>query len=58
MTAHSPSDTHSSLNHPGTSVKGQQLDSAFWHSRVAVIASSQFPFVTVLGTKNNLVSRR
>ncbi|KAG2157689.1 ferric reductase NAD binding domain-containing protein [Suillus bovinus] len=39
-----------------TSVKGQKLDVYYWSNRIAVLASSQFPIVTALGTKNNLVS--
>ncbi|KAG2112970.1 ferric reductase like transmembrane component-domain-containing protein [Suillus discolor] len=39
-----------------TSVEGQKLDIFYWSNRIAVLASSQFPIVTALGTKNNLVS--
>ncbi|KAG2072161.1 hypothetical protein BDR04DRAFT_1153676 [Suillus decipiens] len=39
-----------------TSVEGQKLDISFWRNRIAMLAASQFPIVTVLGTKNNLVS--
>ncbi|KAG1834099.1 ferric reductase NAD binding domain-containing protein [Suillus variegatus] len=39
-----------------TSVEGQKLDVFYWSNRIAVLASSQFPIVTALGTKNNLVS--
>ncbi|OJA09419.1 hypothetical protein AZE42_03069 [Rhizopogon vesiculosus] len=46
--------TYSCIN--GTSVKGSKLPSPFWSSRVAVVAISQFPILTVLGTKNNFVS--
>jgi hypothetical protein len=28
-----------------------------WCSRAGLLAASQFPFITVLGTKNNIVSR-
>ncbi|KAG1894707.1 ferric reductase NAD binding domain-containing protein [Suillus fuscotomentosus] len=38
-----------------TSVEGQKLD-IYWSNRIAMLASSQFPIVTALGTKNNLVS--
>lgn len=39
-----------------TSVEGQKLDITYWCNRIAILASSQFPIVTALGTKNNLVS--
>ncbi|KAG1731763.1 ferric reductase NAD binding domain-containing protein [Suillus lakei] len=39
-----------------TSVEGQKLDIVYWSNRIAMLASSQFPIVTALGTKNNLVS--
>ncbi|KAJ8584981.1 hypothetical protein M405DRAFT_936300 [Rhizopogon salebrosus TDB-379] len=39
-----------------TSVEGQKFDTEYWNNRVATIASSQFPIITALGTKNNLVS--
>jgi predicted ferric reductase len=39
-----------------TSVEGQKLDIIYWSNRIAMLASSQFPIVTALGTKNNLVS--
>ncbi|KAG1870856.1 ferric reductase NAD binding domain-containing protein [Suillus subluteus] len=39
-----------------TTVEGQKLDVIFWSNRIAMLASSQFPIVTALGTKNNLVS--
>ncbi|KAG2057927.1 hypothetical protein BDR06DRAFT_987850 [Suillus hirtellus] len=39
-----------------TSVEGQKLDVIFWSNRIALLASSQFPIVTALGTKNNSVS--
>jgi predicted ferric reductase len=39
-----------------TSVEGQKLDVTYWCNRIAMLASSQFPIVTALGTKNNLVS--
>lgn len=28
-----------------------------WCSRAGLLAASQFPFITILGTKNNIVSR-
>ncbi|KAG1796017.1 ferric reductase NAD binding domain-containing protein [Suillus plorans] len=39
-----------------TSVEGQKLDIIYWSNRIAMLASSQFPIVTALGTKNNIVS--
>ncbi|KAG2095879.1 FAD-binding domain-containing protein, partial [Suillus discolor] len=39
-----------------TSVEGQTLDITYWSNRIAMLASSQFPIVTALGTKNNPVS--
>ncbi|KAG2138460.1 ferric reductase NAD binding domain-containing protein [Suillus clintonianus] len=39
-----------------TSVEGQKLDIVYWSNRVGMLASSQFPIITALGTKNNLVS--
>ncbi|KAG2151663.1 ferric reductase NAD binding domain-containing protein [Suillus bovinus] len=39
-----------------TSVEDQKLDIIYWSNRIAMLASSQFPIVTALGTKNNLVS--
>ncbi|KAG2095871.1 ferric reductase NAD binding domain-containing protein [Suillus discolor] len=39
-----------------TSVEGQKLDIIYWSNRIAMLASSQFPIITALGTKNNLVS--
>ncbi|OAX38133.1 hypothetical protein K503DRAFT_692081 [Rhizopogon vinicolor AM-OR11-026] len=44
LTVSQPDRDRSKLPHP------------FWNSRVAVVAISQFPILTVLGTKNNLVS--
>lgn len=39
-----------------TSVEGQKFDAIYWSNRIAMLASSQFPIVTALGTKNNIVS--
>ncbi|KAG2028293.1 hypothetical protein BDR03DRAFT_883541, partial [Suillus americanus] len=39
-----------------TSVEGQKLDIIYWSNRVSMLASSQLPLVTALGTKNNPVS--
>ncbi|KAG2055254.1 hypothetical protein BDR06DRAFT_934312 [Suillus hirtellus] len=39
-----------------TSVEGQKLDIIYWSNRIGMLASSQFPIVTALGTKNNVVS--
>ncbi|KAG1870853.1 FAD-binding domain-containing protein [Suillus subluteus] len=39
-----------------TSVEGQKLDIIYWSNRIAMLASSQFPIITALGTKNNIVS--
>lgn len=39
-----------------TSVEGQKLDITYWCNRIAILASSQFPIITALGTKNNFVS--
>ncbi|KAG2072169.1 hypothetical protein BDR04DRAFT_1014238 [Suillus decipiens] len=39
-----------------TSVEGQKLDMIYWCNRIAMLAASQFPIITALGTKNNIVS--
>ncbi|KAG2151644.1 FAD-binding domain-containing protein [Suillus bovinus] len=39
-----------------TSAEGQKLDIIFWSNRIAMLAASQFPIITALGTKNNIVS--
>ncbi|KAG2151649.1 ferric reductase NAD binding domain-containing protein [Suillus bovinus] len=39
-----------------TSAEGQKLDINFWSNRIAMLAASQLPIVTALGTKNNIVS--
>jgi predicted ferric reductase len=39
-----------------TSVEGQKHDMIYWSNRIAMLASSQFPILTALGTKNNVVS--
>ncbi|KAG2138473.1 ferric reductase NAD binding domain-containing protein [Suillus clintonianus] len=39
-----------------TSLEGQKLDIIYWSNRVSILAASQFPLVTALGTKNNIVS--
>ncbi|KAG1856390.1 ferric reductase like transmembrane component-domain-containing protein [Suillus subalutaceus] len=39
-----------------TSAEGQKLDIDYWSRRTGMLAASQFPIVTALGTKNNIVS--
>ncbi|OCH91755.1 iron reductase [Obba rivulosa] len=39
-----------------TTVEGHKFDISYWGNRAGSIASSQFPLVTVLGTKNNVLS--
>ncbi|EMD32363.1 hypothetical protein CERSUDRAFT_118730 [Gelatoporia subvermispora B] len=39
-----------------TDVYGGKLDISYWANRAGSIATSQFPLVTVLGTKNNVLS--
>ncbi|KAJ8514611.1 hypothetical protein ONZ45_g7874 [Pleurotus djamor] len=39
-----------------TSVEGQTFANLYWSNRIATLATSQFPLVTALGTKNNLIS--
>ncbi|KAG1870842.1 ferric reductase NAD binding domain-containing protein, partial [Suillus subluteus] len=39
-----------------TSAEGQKLDIVYWSNRIGILASSQFPIITALGTKNNIVS--
>ncbi|KAG2078953.1 iron reductase [Suillus decipiens] len=39
-----------------TTFEGQKLDVVYWSNRTAILACSQFPIITALGTKNNFVS--
>ncbi|KAG1725636.1 uncharacterized protein EDB91DRAFT_1087050 [Suillus paluster] len=39
-----------------TNLEGHRLDIAYWGNRSGVLAASQFPLITALGTKNNVVS--
>ncbi|OSC98885.1 iron reductase [Trametes coccinea BRFM310] len=39
-----------------TTLAGHQLDYTYWSSRAGAIAASQFPLITALGTKNNVVA--
>ncbi|KAH9944667.1 iron reductase [Amylocystis lapponica] len=39
-----------------TDLEGNKLSPAYWANRAGAIGSSQFPLVTVLGTKNNVLS--
>ncbi|KIJ12652.1 hypothetical protein PAXINDRAFT_14571 [Paxillus involutus ATCC 200175] len=39
-----------------TDLEGDKLDWTYWWNRTGTLASSQFPLITALGTKNNLVS--
>ncbi|EGO20038.1 hypothetical protein SERLADRAFT_442838 [Serpula lacrymans var. lacrymans S7.9] len=39
-----------------TDLEGHKLDIGYWSNRAGYLAASQFPMITALGTKNNLVS--
>ncbi|KAJ3014290.1 hypothetical protein NUW54_g1341 [Trametes sanguinea] len=39
-----------------TTLAGHQLDYTYWSSRAGAIGASQFPLITALGTKNNVVA--
>ena len=39
-----------------TNTEGTRFDPSFWTNRAGVLAVSQFPLVTALGTKNNVVA--
>ncbi|EEB98036.1 hypothetical protein MPER_02530, partial [Moniliophthora perniciosa FA553] len=39
-----------------TSVSGVKLQISYWANRTGVLAASQLPLITVLGTKNNALS--
>lgn len=39
-----------------TTVSGHKLDVTYWGNRSGTIAASQFPLITALGTKNNVIS--
>ncbi|KIJ58174.1 hypothetical protein HYDPIDRAFT_119859 [Hydnomerulius pinastri MD-312] len=39
-----------------TNLEGKKFDITYWSNRAGLLAASQFPLVTALGTKNNLVS--
>ncbi|KAG2151488.1 ferric reductase NAD binding domain-containing protein [Suillus clintonianus] len=39
-----------------TDLEGQALDITYWCNRAGILAASQFPLITALGTKNNIVS--
>ncbi|KAG1804034.1 ferric reductase NAD binding domain-containing protein [Suillus subaureus] len=39
-----------------TDLEGRTLDITYWCNRSGMLAASQFPLITALGTKNNIVS--
>ncbi|KAG2346622.1 hypothetical protein BDR05DRAFT_959562 [Suillus weaverae] len=39
-----------------TDLEGHALDITYWSNRSGILAASQFPLITALGTKNNIVS--
>ncbi|KAI0777446.1 iron reductase [Trametes elegans] len=39
-----------------TTLEGHKLDISYWGGRAGAIATSQFPLVTALGTKNNVIA--
>ncbi|RPD56511.1 hypothetical protein L226DRAFT_456483 [Lentinus tigrinus ALCF2SS1-7] len=39
-----------------TNIEGMKFDPNYWTSRAGVLAVSQFPLVTALGTKNNVIA--
>ncbi|KAH7925255.1 hypothetical protein BV22DRAFT_452820 [Leucogyrophana mollusca] len=39
-----------------TNLEGHKLDIYYWSSRAGLLAASQLPLITALGTKNNIVS--
>ncbi|KAE9397964.1 hypothetical protein BT96DRAFT_921065 [Gymnopus androsaceus JB14] len=39
-----------------TDVSGTKFDVAYWSNRTGVLAASQLPLITALGTKNNVIS--
>ncbi|KAI9057704.1 iron reductase [Trametes sanguinea] len=39
-----------------TTLAGHRLDYTYWSSRAGAIGASQFPLITALGTKNNVVA--
>ncbi|EIW75440.1 hypothetical protein CONPUDRAFT_112007 [Coniophora puteana RWD-64-598 SS2] len=39
-----------------TDLEGHKLNLTYWCNRAGILATSQFPLITALGTKNNLVS--
>ncbi|OJA18274.1 hypothetical protein AZE42_04990 [Rhizopogon vesiculosus] len=39
-----------------TNLGGHKLDITYWCNRSGILAASQFPVITALGTKNNIVS--
>lgn len=40
----------------GNTVTGVRFDATFWGNRAGLVATAQLPLVTVLGTKNNVLS--
>ncbi|KDQ51854.1 hypothetical protein JAAARDRAFT_139655, partial [Jaapia argillacea MUCL 33604] len=40
-----------------TTSSRKKLDISFWANRTGTIATSQFPLVTALGTKNSIITR-
>ena len=44
------------LLHLATNLAGQSLNWQYWSGRAGTLAVSQFPLITVLGTKNNVLS--
>ena len=39
-----------------TDLEGHKLDITYWSNRSGALAASQFPLITALGTKNNILS--
>ncbi|KAK1227107.1 hypothetical protein PQX77_009940 [Marasmius sp. AFHP31] len=39
-----------------TTVAGKALEKTYWNNRAGALVASQLPFVTALGTKNNVIS--
>ncbi|KAF7985874.1 hypothetical protein HWV62_43742 [Athelia sp. TMB] len=38
-----------------TSLEGETLDISYWGNRAGALAATQFPLITALGTKNNII---
>ncbi|KDQ51857.1 hypothetical protein JAAARDRAFT_198731 [Jaapia argillacea MUCL 33604] len=52
----SPSPYYADSIRLGTTSSGRKLDISFWANRTGTIATSQFPLITALGTKNNIIT--